>query len=251
MSVVIQFTMLQLITHQTKEAIRLLKERRAGRATFYPITTIRPGNEPEDIRAAAKHRGYIDRADRLVTRDSQYDDIIEWLLSRTVIFDTLDNASACARALKYRVKIVTLDGQIINAGGSYTGGALREGKGSGILSRGNDIEEKMEAAKAIANDILALTRQMSEKENEVAAIEKKKHSKLEEKALLDKMAHSQLSLLEAAKARLQALLEQIETLRADYEMIVSKSNQAESELKTLMRSLENVNKNIATIRSGI
>ena len=232
----------------TKDAIRLLKEKRAGRATFYPITTIRPGNEPEEIRAAAKHRGYIDRADRLVVRDAQYDDIIEWLLSRTVIFDTLDNASACARALKYRLKIVTLDGQIINAGGSYTGGALREGKGSGILSRGNDIEEKMEAAKAIANDILALTKEMSEKENEVAAIEKKKHSKLEEKSLLDKMAHSQLSLLEAAKARLQALVEQIESFRSDYEMIVSKSNQAESELKTLMRSLENVNKNIAAIR---
>ena len=233
----------------TKAAIRLLKERRAGRATFYPITTIRPGNEPEEIRATAKYQGYIDRADRLVGCDDKYADIMEWLLSRTVIFDTLDNATACAKALKYRVKLVTLDGQIVNAGGSFTGGSAKEGKGSGILSRSNDIDAKLEEAKGIAEKILALTRKMTDIEGEIAAEEKKKKETLEEKAFLERTAHTQLSLLESAKARLAASIEQIESLRSEHELIVSKGNQAESEIKTLSRVLENANRTVAELRA--
>ena len=233
----------------TKAAIRLLKERHAGRATFYPITTIRPGNEPDEIRATAKYRGYINRADRLVSCDDEYADIIEWLLSRTVIFDNLDNATACAKALKYRVKLVTLDGQVVNAGGSFTGGTAKEGKGSGILSRSNDIDAKLEEAKRIADEILALARKIADIEAEIAAQEKKKKDTIEEKAFLERTAHTQLSLLESAKARLAANIEQIESLRSEYELIVSKGNQAESELKTLTRALEAANRAVAEIRA--
>ncbi len=232
----------------TKEAIRLLKEKRAGRATFYPISTIRPGNEPEEIRAAAKFKGYIDRADRLVEREADYDDIIEWLLSRTVIFDTLDNASACARELRYRLKIVTLDGQVINAGGSYTGGALREGKGSGMLSRTADIESKMEAAKEIAAKILTLTGRMADKEKEAADLDAEKKDNEQQKDLLQAMARAQLTALDSAKVRLAANAEQMETLRAEYDAIVNKNRQAESELATLSRSLETANRNLSAMR---
>lgn len=232
----------------TKAAIRLLKEKRAGRATFYPISTIRPGGEPEEIRATAKFRGYIDRADRLVERDAEYDDIVEWLLSRTVIFDTLDNASACAKELRYRVKLVTLDGQIINAGGSYTGGSLREGKGSGILSRSADIESKMDAAKKLADEILTLTRRMAEKEKAAADLEAEKRDTEQQKELLQAMARAQTTALDSAKVRLAANLEQAETLRAEYDAIVNKNRQAEGELATLGRSLEAANKNVAALR---
>ncbi len=232
----------------TKEAIRLLKEKRMGRATFYPITTIRPGNETDEIRSAAKFRGYIDRADRLVDRAPEYDDIVEWLLSRTVIFDTLDHATECARSLKYRVKIVTLDGQIINAGGSFTGGSLREGKGSGILSRSADIEAKMEEARALAEKILALTRKMKEKEQKIADIEESKKDTAEEESLLRTMEGTQLKTLESAKARLAANLDKQESLRLELDTIGSKGNQIESELASLGRSLDNANKGIAALR---
>ncbi len=232
----------------TKAAIRFLKEKKAGRATFYPITTIRPGNEPEEIRAAAKFRGYIDRADRLVDRKAEYDDIVEWLLSRTVIFDTLDHATECARELKYRLKIVTLDGQIINAGGSFTGGSLREGKGSGILSRSADIEAKMEEAAALADKILSLTRRMKDEEQKIAKIEQDKKDNAQEGALLRTMESTQLKTLEAAKARLAANREKQESLRIELDTIGSKNHQIESELSSLSRSLEHANKGIATLR---
>ena len=232
----------------TKAAIRLLKEKRAGRATFYPISTIRPGGEPDEIRAAAKFKGYVNRADRLVEREGVYDDIVEWLLSRTVIFDTLDNASVCARELKYHVKIVTLDGQVINAGGSYTGGALREGKGSGILSRSTEIESKLEEAKALAGDILALTRKMAEKEEAMAEKDQEKKDAAQEEDILRTMANAQLKTLEGSKARLMANNEKIDSLRAEYDVIVSKGHQIESDLASLGRSLDAANKNITTMR---
>ena len=232
----------------TKAAIRYLKDHRAGRATFYPLTTVRPGNETEEIRSAAKFRGYIDRADRLVDCDAEYDDVVEWLLSRTVIFDTLDNASACARELRYRVKIVTLDGQVINAGGSYTGGALREGKGSGILSRSADIESKMEEAKALAAEILALVRKMGEKEKEIADIEQEKRDSAQEESLLRTMENTQLKTLEGARARLAATMEKIEANRLELDTIASKNNEVESQLANLARSLEAANKSVAAMR---
>ena len=232
----------------TKAAIRLLKEKRAGRATFYPISTIRPGSEPEEIRATAKFRGYIDRADRLVERDAEYDDIIEWLLSRTVIFDTLDNASACAKELRYRVKLVTLDGQIINAGGSYTGGALREGKGSGILSRGADIESKLNEAKELAAKILALTGKMADSDQRIAELLAEKSDNEQQKELLQAMARAQTTALDSARVRLAANADQMETLRVEYDAIVNKNHQAESELAALGRSLEGANKAVTAMR---
>ena len=232
----------------TKAAIRLLKEKKAGRATFLPVSTIRPGNEPDEIRSAAKFKGYIDRADRLVDRDEEYDDIVEWLLSRTVIFDTLDNASACARELRYRLKIVTLDGQVINAGGSYTGGSAREGKGSGMLSRAAEIEAKLEKAKEIAADILALVRQMSEKDAAIAELDGRKKDAAQEEALLRTMESAQLKTLEGAKARLAANAEKIESLQLEYDTLASKSHEIESELSGLSRALESANRNLAAMR---
>ncbi|MBO7762937.1 MAG: hypothetical protein J6T24_09075, partial [Clostridia bacterium] len=199
-------------------------------------------------RAAAKFKGYVNRADRLVEREGVYDDIVEWLLSRTVIFDTLDNASVCARELKYHVKIVTLDGQVINAGGSYTGGALREGKGSGILSRSTEIESKLEEAKALAGDILALTRKMAEKEEAMAEKDQEKKDAAQEEDILRTMANAQLKTLEGSKARLMANNEKIDSLRAEYDVIVSKGHQIESDLASLGRSLDAANKNITTMR---
>ena len=232
----------------TKEAIRLLKKNHAGRATFYPISTIRPGNEPEEIRSAAKFRGYINRADRLVNREAKYDDIVEWLLSRTVIFDTLDNATECARELRYRLKIVTLDGQIINAGGSYTGGSLREGKGSGILSRSSDIDKKQEEAKRIAEAILALARQISDKEDEIARHEKTKKEAAQEESILRSLENTQLKTLEGARARYAANREKLEETCAELDNLASKDTQIEAELAKIARSLETVNKQISAAR---
>ncbi len=119
-----------------KRCIRLLKEKNAGRATFLPLTSVKGrdmDNPPED------EEGYIALASELVECDDRYRELISNLLGRVVICEDIDSASYIAKKRGYKFKIVTLDGQVVNAGGSYTGGSTS--KSTGILSRKNEITE--------------------------------------------------------------------------------------------------------------
>lgn len=118
-----------------KSAISYLKKRDAGRATFLPLTTIR-GDELQE-RGIEKEPGYIGIASELVRRDKKYDGIFQNLLGRTVIVEDLDYGIAMARKYSNRFRIVTLDGQVINRGGSMTGGSVN--RTAGVLSRANEL----------------------------------------------------------------------------------------------------------------
>ncbi len=127
-----------------KAAISLLKQENQGRSTFYPITSMRPARL--DLNPSVKaSAGYIGIASQLISYDPKYQPVISSLLGRTVIFDNLNNASVVAKSNGYAFRIVTLDGQIINAGGSFTGGSTK--RDSGILTRSVEIDEIL-AAKA-------------------------------------------------------------------------------------------------------
>ena len=117
-------------------AIELLKRRDAGRATFLPIDTIR-GSVMRD--APVNAPGFVGIAYDLVRFDGKYEQIFANLLGRTVIAETLSDAIRMSRSNGNRLRIVTLDGQLINAGGSMTGGSAA--KNSGILSRANELEK--------------------------------------------------------------------------------------------------------------
>lgn len=120
-----------------KRAIYYLKENNLGRATFLPISNIK--GRTLDEKNLDDNLGFVAVASDLVECDKKYRDIIENLLGRVVIVDDMDSAIGIAKAYKNRFKIVTLDGQVINAGGSMAGGSAA--KGAGILSRANMIEE--------------------------------------------------------------------------------------------------------------
>ena len=136
--------------NDAKKAIGFLKESRAGRATFLPLTAIK--GRVLDEKGLDDCFGYINLASELVDYDEKYTEIIKSLLGRTVVAEDLDAAIAIAKKYNYKFKIVTLDGQVVNAGGSMTGGAKLQN--AGILSRGNeldklksdltDLEEKLE-----------------------------------------------------------------------------------------------------------
>ena len=104
-----------------KTAIQMLKRRDGGRATFLPLTAIKPQSLQDTV--CQRQPGFISVASGLVSCDERYRAVIENALGRTVICDTLDNAVRMARACGSRVRIVTLDGQVMNAGGSMTGGS--------------------------------------------------------------------------------------------------------------------------------
>ena len=126
--------------NDAKRAINYLKESREGRATFLPLTSIRAGSLNE--KGLESCTGFVDMAHKLLEYDPKYTEIIKSLLARTAVVDNMDNAIAIAKKYDYRIKIVTLDGQVINAGGSMTGGS--RGQNAGILSRANEIEKLKE-----------------------------------------------------------------------------------------------------------
>ena len=117
-----------------KAAMALLRDERAGRATFLPLTTMQ-GSHMDSSRLT----GTAQVASSLVKYDPVYDTVIANLLGRIVVVDDIDEASSVARNLGYRNRIVTVDGQIINAGGSFTGGSVS--RSAGIFSRKQEIED--------------------------------------------------------------------------------------------------------------
>ena len=118
-----------------KQAIVQLKQRDVGRATFLPLSAMESRTLQE--RGLEECRGFVGVASQLVRFDEQYRRVVENLLGRTVLTETLDDAIAMARRYHNRFKIVTLDGQVMNAGGSMTGGSVS--RSSGVLSRANEI----------------------------------------------------------------------------------------------------------------
>lgn len=135
-----------------KRAINFLKESRAGRATFLPISAIR--GRRLDERGLDDMFGFVSVASELVSCDSKYSEIIKNLLGRTAVADDMDAAIAIAKKYGYKFKIVTLDGQVINAGGSMTGGSRTQN--AGILSRGNEIEKLKKSLEAAQNELNTL-----------------------------------------------------------------------------------------------
>lgn len=113
----------------------MLKRRDGGRATFLPMNTIR--GKRMSLNGLERQPGFVGIASALVETAPEYEEILENLLGRTVIAETLDHAIRMARAGENRFRIVTLDGQVMNAGGSMTGGSTT--KSAGVLSRANDL----------------------------------------------------------------------------------------------------------------
>ncbi len=120
-----------------KAAISYLKRTGAGRATFLPLRTIR--GKRLDETGLEKCRGFVGVASDLVSTEEKYRPIVENLLARTVIVQDMDAAIAMANQYRNRFKIVTLDGQVMNPGGSMTGGSVN--REAGILSRANELEK--------------------------------------------------------------------------------------------------------------
>ena len=120
-----------------KAVINYLKRRDGGRATILPISSIRPGELREGA-SLSKESGFVGVGDQLVRFDPKYQNVFSNLLGRVAVMEDLDAAIAAARKYGYKFRIVTLDGQVLNPGGSMTGGSAS--RSAGILSRANELE---------------------------------------------------------------------------------------------------------------
>lgn len=258
-----------------KRAMGFLKEHRAGRATFLPITAIKGRVLSEQ--GLDDQYGFVSIASDLVSYDSKYSEIIRWLLGRTAVAEDIDSAIAIAKKYSYRFRIVTLDGQVINAGGSMTGGSRVQN--AGILSRGNEIErlkgslasmqkeldgmlsdykllsEDASAAKAelegAEGDLLRAKEENIRREGELklasdklASVSSGVKELLEEKETLEKRIESVSSGAEAARSQIDELKETLENKEKELEGITGDS-------KTLQKNREEVASKAAEIRLRI
>lgn len=258
-----------------KRAMGFLKERRAGRATFLPITAIKGRVLSEQ--GLDDQYGFVSIASDLVSYDNKYSEIIRWLLGRTAVAEDIDSAIAIAKKCSYRFRIVTLDGQVINAGGSMTGGSRVQN--AGILSRGNEIErlkgslasmqkeldgmlsdykllsEDASAAKAelegAEGDLLRAKEENIRREGELklasdklASVSSGVKELLEEKETLEKRIESVSSGAEAARSQIDELKETLENKEKELESITGDS-------KTLQKNREEVASKAAEIRLRI
>lgn len=258
-----------------KRAMGFLKEHRAGRATFLPITAIKGRVLSEQ--GLDDQYGFVSIASDLVSYDNKYSEIIRWLLGRTAVAEDIDSAIAIAKKYSYRFRIVTLDGQVINAGGSMTGGSRVQN--AGILSRGNEIErlkgslasmqkeldgmlsdykllsEDASAAKAelegAEGDLLRAKEENIRREGELKLASDKLTSVssgvkelLEEKETLEKRIESVSSGAEAARSQIDEFKETLENKEKELESITGDS-------KTLQKDREEVASKAAEIRLRI
>ncbi len=150
-----------------KNAIRLLKQRDWGRATFLPLTTIR-GNvyDPREIQQLP---GFVGMANTLCSCEEKYGSIRDSLLGRVAVAEDLDSAAAIAKRTGYRLRVVSLDGQVVNAGGSLTGGS--KGRSSGLLSRASEIQRIREKAADLQRQAEAAQQEYRQRQGELSSCE--------------------------------------------------------------------------------
>lgn len=137
-----------------KELINYLKENHFGRATFLPLTSIGEsrGSDREDL---LKEKGAIRFASDLVENDKKFDGVIKYLLGRILVVDNMDNAVAIEKKNKYQIRIVTLEGEQFNPGGSISGGAYKNQ--SNLLGRKREIDEMSEKVEGIGKELAELS----------------------------------------------------------------------------------------------
>ena len=150
-----------------KQAIRYLKSTDGGRATFLPLNTIKPRDLREN--GLDECYGFVGVAAGLCTCDAKFQNILQNLLGKIVIAEDLNSAAAIAKRYGYRFKVVTLDGQVVNAGGSLTGGSLA--RSTGVLSRASEITQLKQQTAALTAQIRQTEARCEQLDREFAAVE--------------------------------------------------------------------------------
>ena len=214
-----------------KAAIHYLKQSQAGRATFFPVSSMRAQTPTAEMEDAADCKGYIGVASELVDCEDKFREIVGQLLGRTVVFDNLDHATEMARRTKFRVKAVTLDGQVINAGGSFSGGSVKQR--AGILTRAGEIAALSDKLKKLDADAVALHAEREALEKAIAALSTDRSDIDERRQLLATMQGAELSQLAQLQARIDANASLTEKLNSDFEALTRQRASYDEELERL------------------
>ena len=218
-----------------KRAISMLRDGGAGRATFYPVSSVRAQQLNIDKSRLSSYKGYIGIAAELIECDERCGDVISYMLGRTIIFRDLDCATDYARASGYRVKIVTLDGQVINAGGSFTGGSNK--RNSGMLTRAQEIQRFAEEAAALEVKLRAASDREKKIAEESAELRDRLGELKQNLSVLDTMLGAENTQNALLRSQIDADKESLIGQQEALEALGAESKRDDDECEALRREL--------------
>ena len=213
----------------------MLRDGGAGRATFYPVSSVRAQQLNIDKSRLSSYKGYIGIAAELIECDERCGDVISYMLGRTIIFRDLDCATDYARASGYRVKIVTLDGQVINAGGSFTGGSNK--RNSGMLTRAQEIQRFAEEAAALEVKLRAASDREKKIAEESAELRDRLGELKQNLSVLDTMLGAENTQNALLRSQIDADKESLIGQREALEALGAESKRDDDECEALRREL--------------
>ena len=219
-----------------KRMINFLKKNKFGRATFLPLTSIRANsgiNRPE----ALKEPGVVGTANKLVQVENKYKTLADYLLGRTLVVDHIDHATMIARKYHQSIRIVTLEGELINPGGSMTGGAFKNS--SNLLSRRREIEE-------LEKTVARLKTELQKSETEVAAAKEKRtalYAKVEE---IQQELQNDYVVQNTAKMNLDQVKSRQNVTRENSEGIYAERKKLEEQVHEIEENEESIKMELET-----
>ncbi|WP_419392483.1 chromosome segregation protein SMC [Cytobacillus praedii] len=221
-----------------RDAIQYLKKNSYGRATFLPLNVIKGKTiNPSQLQSIQHHPSFIGVAAKLIETDPKYIEIIHNLLGNVVITKDLQGANELAKILQYRVRLVTLDGDVVNPGGSMTGGALKQ-KTSSILSRKSELEELKTRINDMETKTLSMEEQVKMLKSDIQKLEDNlemlrktgEELRLKEQAVKgdlrevefeEKSLNERLSLYDLDKAQFSEDKERLATRKSELDLLLS------------------------------
>lgn len=204
-----------------KKAINYLKDNHLGRATFFPLTIIKSRTvDSETLNQIRNNSDFIAVLSDLLTYNKKYQNIIENQFGTTIISKDLDSANRLSKLIRNRYKIITLDGDVINVGGSMTGGSLNKTKS--IITTKQELKYQEEKERTLKTEIVSLKDELVEINNVISKIEEESYQKEKEKISISELLNSKnIDLLRAKQ--------EYETVKKEWENLETISNNSVSE----------------------
>jgi len=231
-----------------KAAMYHLKQKNAGRATFYPISSMKPRYSPIPEAECKRYEGYLGTADSVMEFDERFGGVIRNLLGATLIFDNIDNGAAMAKATGYKVRVVTLDGQIINAGGSFTGGSAK--RDSGMLTRRTETEKLKRDSDALAKQLDEYKAEQTKCDNAIASKNREASNLSSQAAMLNSLVGAENTQLEVIRSQLGGERNMHASLERDLDAIRTGAAERADGIEKLKSECDEASVNIAELKSA-
>lgn len=231
-----------------KKAIKYLQEQNIGRATFFPIDVIKARYvDPDTIEEVSKLDGFINIASKIVQFDKKYKNIVENQLGNILVVDNIDNANKISKKIHNRYRIVTLDGSVVNVGGSLTGGYVNN---RNVITDKFELEQLIKENKTIKENINELENKINDNDYELKALEDKIYLLNKELILKEEENHAKNKMISESLLKKEEIDLEIKgidnlankNLESQEEQVINKYYELVDEKNKISNELEKLTK---------